>query len=217
MAKDRMDRKELRQPDEFMVVTGNAVEWARKNTSTVLAIAGGLAAVFLGAVFYNSYQAAQVRESNGDFASSLSTFASGEYDSAATQLAGVSQRWAETPVGPLAALLEANSQLRAGDADAALTTLGGLPSAGLPSYLAQQRELLWGAALEAQENWAEAASKYAGAAATGGPYTAEAMIGEARCRARTGDSAAARELYQKVVDEYPNRFDKQLLEAKAQA
>ena len=214
MAKDRMDRKELRQPDEFVTATTGALEWARKHANTVLAVAGGLLAILLGIGFYNSQQAARLHDSNSDLSSGLASFRSEDFAVASTQLDQVATQWKSEAVGPLAGVMAANSRLRAGDADGAIAALGALDDAGLPHYIRQQRALVWASALEAKGDWAAAAAKYAEAAAVEGPYSGEALVGEARSRARNGDTDAAAKLYRRIVEEYPDRPDSKLLSAK---
>ena len=218
MAKDRMDRKdrkELRQPDEFVTATAGAVEWAQKNSSTVMLIVGGLVAVFLGVGFYQSYEAAQLRDSNADLASALATYRGGEPQSAAVELSEVASKWPDTPVANLAAVLAAHSLLRAGDNDAAIAALSALDTEALPPYLRQQRDFAWASALASKKEWETAANKYAESAAIQGPYTGDSLVGQARALENAGMTERAKEIYQKVVSEYPDRIDKDLLATKA--
>ena len=218
MAKDRMDReerKQLRAPDEFVTRTTSLIEWVRDNSRTVAISLAGVMAVLLGIGFFNSHQNAQRREANADLAGGLDEFRGGEYAEAATHLEQVAGQWRDSTVAPLAAILAANSELRAGNAEAAIERLQSVDAGELPSYLRQQRDLAWGSALEAQKNWSGAAEKYAAAAAAAGPYRGESLIGEARVRAAAGEADRARELYQRVMVEFPDRMDKEFLAAKA--
>ncbi len=210
-----MDRKELRQPDQFITGTTSAVEWARKHGKTVAMGVGAAVAILLGIGFFNSYQAAQKRESNADLASALASFRAGDFEAAKTQLEAVSTQWSDLSIGPLAAVLAGSSALRSGDADEALEALGGVPTADLPPYLKQQRDFVLGAASEAKGDWAAAIEKYAAAAAADGPYTGDALVAQARSKAEAGDSGAAAIIYKKVLDEFPKRFDRDLISAQA--
>ncbi len=217
MSKDRMDReerKQLRGPDEFITTATSFVEWAKANSRTVITAAIGLAAVVIGVGAYNSYQAAQVREANADLASALDTYRGGEYAEAATALSDLAKRDGAA-VAPLAAIVAANSRLRAGDADAAISALAELDRDSLPPYLRQQAEIAWGNALEAKGDLAAAATKYASAASSAGPFTGDAMVAQARVSSKNGDEAAAALLYKKVLDEFPERSDRLLLEGRA--
>lgn len=216
MAKDRLDREErkaLRGPDEFVTTATNVFEWAQSNLRTVIAVAVGLVAVFLGIGLFTSYQSAQRREANADLAAGLDAFRGGDFDEAAAELETLAKR--DTGVAPLAAIVAANSQLRAGDADGAIASLQTVDLAQLPRYLRQQHELAWGNALEAKGDLAGAAAKYSAAANAEGPYTGEALVDEARVRNASGEAAAAEELYRKALDEFPERTDRQFLEAQA--
>ena len=218
MAKDRMDskhRKQLRRPDEFITTTRRIVEWTRQNSTTAIAVTGGAVALLLAIGFYGSFQDSQGRESNADLASGIATFSAGEFGRAAAQFAKATEQWSDTHVAGIARLLEADSKLRTGDAEGAIEALRGLDPAGLPFYLRQQSKFVWAGALEQQKKWSEAADRYAAAAASEGPYTGDALVGEARCRANAGEVERARELYRTVVEQYPDRYDKDQLAAKA--
>ncbi len=216
MSKSRMgrqERKELRGPDEFITTATSVVEWAKANSRMVVAAALGVATVVIAVGAYNSYQAAQVREANADLASALDAYRGGEYAEAATALSDLAKR-NTAAVAPLAAIVAANSRLRAGDADAAITALAALDRNSLPPYLRQQAEMAWGNALEAKGDLAAAATKYASAAASTGPYTGDAIVAQARISSKSGDEAAAASLYKKALDEFPKRSDRLLLEGR---
>ncbi len=216
MAKDRMDReerKQLRGPDEFVTTATSIVEWAQANLKTVIMVAAALVAVFLGVGVYNSYQNAQRREANADLAGGLDAFRGGDFTDASAALADVAKR-TESAVAPIAAVVAADSALRAGDPDTAIATLSGLQQSALPPYLRQQAQVTWGNSLEAKGDLEGAAAKYAAAAANVGPYTAEALIAQARIRTRNGDTAGAADIYQKVLDEFPDRNDRLFLESR---
>jgi tetratricopeptide (TPR) repeat protein len=213
MAKDRMDRKELKAPDEFITATTDAFTWAQKHLRTVLLGVGVAAALFLGAGFYYSHQAAQRRDANADLAAALATYRAGQFAEAAESFDRVADRWEGLSVAPLAAVLTANSRVRAGEAPAAIEILSEVPEDALPVDLRQQRAIAWATALEAEADWAAAATKYAEAAATGGPYTADAVVGEARVRARLGEKDRAAELYRKGLSDFPDRLNKAFIES----
>lgn len=213
MAKDRMDRKELRAPDEFIVATTGVVTWAQKNGRTVLAGVAVAVAVFFAVGIYLSSQAAQRRDANADLAAAMATYREGDFEAAAGSFDGVAERWRGTTVGPLAAILSANSQLRAGDTKAAIETLSGIDEKLLPAHLRQQRDMIWASALEASADWQQAAAKYAVAAGVQGPYSAEALVGEARTRARAGEGERANELYRRALNDFPTQINRSFIEA----
>jgi predicted negative regulator of RcsB-dependent stress response len=53
---DKLDRKQLKQPDEFQVVAGKALQWILKNQARVIAGVVAVAVIALGAWAYSSYR-----------------------------------------------------------------------------------------------------------------------------------------------------------------
>lgn len=215
-AKARLRRKDIKRPDEFLTLTNRALQWAGEHQQWVIWGGAGLVAILVTVGIASAYRAARVRDANADLSRALTKLDSNDYAAAANELIDLSSRWQGTDVAPVAALLGANAAVRAGDADKAIAALSGLQehAASLPSYLQQQLLVAWGAALEAKQQWLDAAAKYKDAAAVGGPYTGTAVLAEARSRERGGDSDRARELYRQAYDQFPDLPDRDLIGAK---
>lgn len=216
--KVRLRRKDLKQPDEFITLSRQALAWGREHRQLVTWGGAALVAVIAVVGITSAYRVARVRDANADLSRAMNALGSGQFAAAASELKGVSDRWAETSVAPLARLLAANAALRAGDADTAIAELTALePSApALPGYLQQQRLLALGSALEMKEQWLDAAAKYQAAVALTGPYTGEAVLGEARTRDRAGEGDRARELYRQAYDQFPDLPNRELIATKIQ-
>ena len=216
--KVRLRRKDIKQPDEFITLTGQALTWVRAHQQLVTWIGAALLAVLVAAGIATAYRGARVRDANADLARALNKLNGNDYTGAATELIDVSNRWEGTGVAPLAALLGASAAVRAGDADKAIAQLTQLQSnaATLPPYLQQQILFTWGAALESKQQWLEAAAKYKEAAALSGPYTGDAVLGEARTRELGGEGDRARELYRQAYDQFPDLPDRDLIASKIQ-
>lgn len=214
--KARMSRKDLKQPDEFITLSRQVLDWGRSHQQLV--IGAGIAVAALVAVLgiASAYRAAQRRDANADLARGLAKLSSSDFAAATTDLTAVSERWSGTRVGPIAALLAADAALREGQVDQALSLLGGLQSASgsLPSYLQQQILVVWGTALESKQQWAEAAAKYKDAAAIAGPYTGYAVVGQARTLEQAGDAEKARELYRQAYEQFPDIPGREMLATK---
>ena len=215
--KGRLTRKEIKQPDEFITLSGQALTWIRANQQLATII--GAAVVILIAVIGigGAYHTAQQRDANADLGRAMARYDASDYAAAAAQLEDVSTHWSGSQVAAIAGLLAANSALRAGEADKALTALNGVPTSGLPVFLQQQHAVTWGAALAAKEQWADAAAKYKEAAAISGPYTGDAIVGEARAQEKAGDAAKAKELYRQAYEQFPDMPGRELLAAKFQS
>ncbi|MGH7786055.1 MAG: tetratricopeptide repeat protein [Candidatus Binatia bacterium] len=216
--KNRQHRQDLKT-DKFLTLSTGAVAWGRQHQQW---LTWGVAALILavaGIGIASAYSGARARDANVDLARGMAKLEGGDFAAASTELADVSTRWTGTDVAPVAGLLAANAAIRAGEADRAIAELGKLQpgAAALPPFLQQQLVLAWGAALESKQQWLDAAAKYKDAAALTGPYTAEAILSEARTRAAGGEADRARELYRQAYDQFPELPDRDLIATKFQA
>ena len=145
-------------------------------------------------------------------------FQAARYAEAASQLAGVADRWQSTPIGHIASLYAAEAEAKANNVDAASTRLRDVVAAGQPpSYLQQQALVALGSVLERKGDVAAAAEQYAQAAAAEGPYTATALLGEARCREQAGEKDKARTLYERFAQEFSQAPEIEVVQAKITA
>jgi predicted negative regulator of RcsB-dependent stress response len=218
MARQRFRRKDLKRPDEFVTRGRAFIRWARENVQT-LSWAGGVFALAVVAVAgFFSLRSARTRQANEDLTQALEGFRSGRYAEAANQLAGVADRWQSTPIGRIASLYAAQAEVRADDADAASTRLRGVVGSGESApYLQQQAIVDLAFVLERKGDLAAAADQYAQAAGTSGPYTAMAILGEARCREQAGDKEKARTLYERFAQEFSQAPEIEVVQAKIAA
>ena len=215
--KARLRRKDIKQPDEFITLTGHGLTWARQHQQWVVGGGAALLAILLAIAIASAYRGSRERDANADLARALTKLGSNDA-AAATELIAVANRWEGTGVAPVAALLGANAAISAGDSDQAIGELTRLQgqTAALPSYLQQQLLLAWGSALEGKQQWLDAAAKYKEAAALSGPYTGDAVLGEARTRELGGEADRARELYRQAYDQFPDLPDRELVAIKLQ-
>jgi predicted negative regulator of RcsB-dependent stress response len=216
--KTRLSRKTIKQPDEFITFTNQALLWAREHQQLVTWVGAGVVAIMVALGVAVAYRGARDRDANADLARAMTKLDAKDYAGATSALTDVASRWEGTGVAPLAALLAANAAIDGGDADKAITQLASLQaqSATLPGYLQQQVLIAWGAALENKQQWLDAAEKYKAAGAVSGPYTVDAILGEARTRELGGQGDRARELYKQVFEQFPDLPDRQVYAAKAQ-
>lgn len=215
--KARLRRKDLKQPDEFITLTGQALAWGRQHQQLVIWGGAGVLALLVAVGIGTAYRGARERDANADLARALAKVGSDDAG-ASSDLIALSGRWEGTGVAPLAALLGADAAIRSGDADRAITELTRLhdQAAKLPPYVQQQILLSWASALEAKQQWLDAAAKYKDAAGLSGPYTGDAIVGEARTRELGGETDRARELYRQAYDQFPDLPDRELIAAKIQ-
>lgn len=211
----RIRRKDLKKPDQFVTTSGRFVTWVRANTGVAIAVGGGVVVLIAVAGIVTAFQSARRHDANGDLARAMATLRADNLDAAAGELDEVSRRWGGTSLADLAAVLAANTALRMGNVDTAITDVQSLGSAGdLPPYLRQQLLLVWGYALTRKEQWGEAAAKFAEAESLTGPYSAQAVLGQARAMEAAGDAEAARELYKKLYEQFPDAPGRDQVESK---
>jgi len=219
VAKTRIRRKDLKKPDEFVTATRRYLVWGTEHSQLVAMVGGGVLVLLIVLAVVAAFRTARLRDANGDLARAMATLRASNLGAAKTELEEVARRWQSTPVSSIAAVLAANTELRSGNADAAITAIGELlgPSHDLPPYLRQQLQVAWGAALAGKGAWKDAAEKYAAAASAEGPYTGDAILGEARARERAGEVDRAKELYRKLYEQFPDQPQRELVADKVPA
>jgi predicted negative regulator of RcsB-dependent stress response len=218
MARQRFRRKDLKRPDEFITLGRALFTWASGNVQTLSWGVGGFAIVVLLIAGFFSLRTARVRQANDDLNQALVAFHGGRYSEAATQLAGVADRWQSTPVGHIAALYAAHADVRAINLNAARMRLEAAVTTSEPApYLQQQALADLAFAKERAGDAAGASDLYAQAVALEGPYTALALLGEARCREQAGEKDKARTLYERFVREFSQAPEVEIVQPRIEA
>jgi outer membrane protein assembly factor BamD (BamD/ComL family) len=214
-AAPRIRRKDLRKPDQFVTQTAHVVAWVRANSTLAIAVGGGLVALLLAIAIIGAFRSARQRDANEDLGRAMATLRAENLAGAAGELSEVSRRWNGTMPAHLASMLAASTELRLGNVDKAIASLQELDaSKDLPPYLRQQLLLVWGYALAQKKSWPEALAKYESAEALGGPYTSQAVLGQARTKEASGDAEAAKSLYRKFYDQFPEAPGRDVVESK---
>ena len=215
----KIDRKALREPDEFQVLSGRATAWVRANRTAVAAGAGVLAVlvlVWLGVGWYRGRLAAAAAVR---FGAAHAELVAGRYAEAAESFAGLGRDYRATPFGRLAGLYRGHALAAQGDAAGAASAYAGyLEGSPGTEYLRQQALVGLGRAREAGGEAAQAREAFAQAADVPGPFRTEARLGLARLAEAAGDAGAAREIYAALLAEVPAGMPlRDFLESKAPA
>ena len=215
MARTRFRRKDLKRPDEFISRGHQLLRWGRENTRLLARVGGGVALVVLAVGGFFSVRAARLRQANEDLDRALGTFRAGNYSQAATQLSDVANRWGATTPGRVATLYAASADIQSNNFEtAALLLQDVLDARQWPSYLQQQALVNLAYALERKGDAAAAATRYDEATGVSGPYTPFALLGAARCREQLGDRDNARKAYERLVHEFPQAPEVDVVNAK---
>lgn len=214
----KIDRKSLRQPDEFQTITTQAATWARDNQRAVWAAGIALLAIAVLGLVFGWYRARQAEASAIRFQSAHSEFADGKFAEAADAFAGLGRDYGSTPFGRLAQLYRGHALLRANDAPGAATAYGEY-LAGSPAteYLRQEALAGLGAAREATGDTAGAVDAYTQAAAIEGPFRQDVRLAMARIAEASGKTDEAKQIYATLLREDPSPTLRALLESKIPA
>ena len=211
----KIRRKDLRKPDEFETLTGQALAWADEHRPVVwgllaialVALAGSLA---IGRWRTSRYDAAAVA-----FRSAQARFDEGKFQDAVGDFAYVAERYPRTPFGRLAGLYRAHALARQGDQAAAATAYAEyLASAGRVDYLRQEALMGLGRAKEATGDAAGALDAYTQAGALPGPYRDEARLAAARLEQAAGHADRAQAIYAGLLADAADPATKSFVAAK---
>jgi len=200
----KIDRKALRDPDEFHLLGARATAWAAANRQLLYAVAGTVAAVLLVALALSWYRDRQVAAAGVRFSLAHGEFAAGRLEEATTSFEALHRDYGGTPFGQLALLYRGHALSRRGDHAGAVAAYEAYLAARVPAdYLRQQALLGLGEASLASGDLARAREALGQAADIAGPFRTPARLALARLAESGGDSEKARELYAAVLSETP--------------
>jgi hypothetical protein len=210
-------RKDLRRPDEFVTGTAKALEYAQTHQRTVAWIGAVIVGLILLAVAFSSFRHQRWQQANANLARGMALFNENKLPEAIKAF----DEMASQPSNPenfveIARLYSAQAQLKQGEFARAVAAFDAAQG-GVDGFLEQRAVVNHAFALEGNQQFAEAAATFHNAARAGGPYTAVAVLGEARNWDRSGDAAKAKEAYQKYVSDYPDAPEKAVAEARLAA
>lgn len=212
----KIDRKSLRQPDEFQTLTTQAADWAQQHQSALIATAVALLVIALAAGGVAWWRARQAEAASIRFRAAHQAFEAARYPEAIASFASLGADYGSTPFGRLAALYRGHALARSGDAAGAATAYGEYLAAGPETeYLRQEALASLGRAREASGDAAAAREAFDEAAAMSGPFKIEAQLGQARLAEAAGDPERARTIYAAMLADAPAGPLRAFLEAKA--
>ena len=201
-ARKRILRKDIRQPDQFMVWTGWFLDLFKAYQREL--IVAGLAVVVVAAVvagwyYYRGYQRQLAFQ---QYNLGLREYQEGRFETALDSFRSLKER-GEAPYDTLANLYIANSHIALDQPEKAIETLGGSVSGGQDGLLSQVGLVTLGLAQEMTGSCEEAVESLDRALAHKGPLRQEAMLGKARCNTRLGKTTEAVEGYKAYLEEFP--------------
>jgi hypothetical protein len=195
----RIRRKDLRQPDEFIEVTGRAWQWLLANRRGVSILAGAALALLIGAVGVREFRDARARGAAETFRKAATLLAEGE-DAAAVQV--LEEVKPVGAYGALAELYRGYAALQANDpAKAGAVFVSVAERVELPAYLRQEALYNLAFAESLQGKNAEALERYRAAADLPGPFGVDALLNAGALSSAAGRVDVAREFYERAVSD----------------
>ncbi len=196
----KINRKDIRQPDEFESLATLSALWARRHQSLLAACVGAVVVVGVLALLVARSRAARTEAAAIDFRTAHTLFEARKFREAGDAFAALGQSAGSTAFGRLAGLYRGHALARQGDAAGAATAyteyLAKSPEA---SYLRQEALAGIGRAKESGGDAAGALDAYTQAAALDGPFKTDAMLAAARLQEASGQTEAARATYARLM------------------
>jgi predicted negative regulator of RcsB-dependent stress response len=199
----KLDRKELKQPDEFISFLDQAGDFITNNLARV--IIGAVAVVAVVVIFYafSFYQEHQRQVASSRFYDAITALDHQDYKTAAQDFDALATSNPHQSLGQLARLYLASTYTAENKDKQA--------RAELQSYLADSDQPLYrgmalmqlGAANENLGDFKAAHDAYAQAADIAGPDKARAQIGVARTLIKLGDTRGGIDAYRQFLTENP--------------
>ena len=217
-AAKKIRRKDLRQPDEFFTVTGEALDWAERNRSAIVIGAVVVVALFLIGWGIRWYVDAREARAARDFYAASELFKREQWDAARDSFKAINENLPSTEYGRLAPLYAGYAALRGDHAEEAAgffrAFLGSNPST---DALKQLAHLNLARALEASSDLEGARKELQAAVDIDGPARSDAAFELARAAEAGGDHDKALELYQKFLGDYPDSSERDLARSRVLA
>ena len=206
----RITKKQLKE-DKFITYSVKARDWVEENSKFVF---GGLVAVVVIVaalfIFMNSRKSAEAQASV-DLASAMRVYESKDYSNSVTLLTNIVNAGGGTKSGKLARFYLAQSLYNTQEYAAAQEHFRKFASSFRgDNYLRTAALAGEAACLEQQDQFSQAAAKFAGIAKKypDGPFVARYLLRAARCYTKAGNSEQAKLIYQQIIDEYPDSQEK---------
>ncbi len=214
-ATKRLRRKDLRQPDEFVTLTGQALDWARAHSQIVVVGGAVLAGVVILAGALSWYQQARAERAARAFYAASELFKRDQWEAAEKSYAELAEGLGSTAYGRLALVYAGRAALRAGRPAEAATYLRDYLRAPVDDLaLEQLARINLGGALEATGDHGGAREQLEAAIAIDGPARGEATLDLARIEEASGAKEKALELYQRYLADNPAAVARDLARAR---
>lgn len=214
-ATKRLRRKDLREPDEFMTLTGRAIDWSRDNVRVVVGVAGALGVLLVIAGIWGWVHQSREARSAREFYAAQELFKRGQWAPAEKGFDELADSLPGTSYGRLARLYAGRSALRDGRAAEAIVSLREFLSQPIDDPAVEQlAHMNLGIALASQSELDAAREQLTKAQDMDGPARGEATLALARVEEEAGRKDEALQLYQKYLNDDPEAVARDLARAR---
>lgn len=199
----RLTRKEIRQPDQFITLSRQLFDFFTEYKTDCIAAGVALAVIFFAVWGWGLYKSRQNRLAAQEFSTALALYHAGKQREALESLTRVAA-YGDPAYNRLGMLYQANIYVAMKDSVKAESVLTQLLNDEKKDPLIRQIAYLTLATNQERTGRCEGAiHNYAEAEALQGPFKEDALLGEARCSAQTGDLKEALRSYRQYLTSFP--------------
>lgn len=199
----RISRRDIKQPDQFMLTTGRFIELSRTYKRQLLIGGAAFCLVLAGVAGWELYANNREKQARILYNRALVAYEAGRYQDALTGFREVSG-YGSTPHQRLAGLYIGNAQLALGKSKEAIKSFKELSSRVPATSLTGQLALLTLALAQEADNACDAALDPLEQVISGsGPFRQEAFLAKARCSTRIGQVDNAIKTYREYLRLFP--------------
>ena len=200
----RITRKDIRQPDRFVVLIRRLAALAKENQTALVAGIAAFLFVVVALVGWSLYRGRQNRLAAEEYARAVDLYHEGKYKESLDALARL-EVYSSTYYSRMGLLYAANAQSALQNGNAAVESLRRLLDREKKDLLMRQTAYVsLGYAQEQRGQWADAAQSYAEADKIAGPLKSDASLGMARSYAQAGNTKEAIAAYKKFLADNPD-------------
>jgi predicted negative regulator of RcsB-dependent stress response len=200
----RITRKDIRQPDRFVVLIRRLAALAKENQTALIAGIAAFLFIVVALVGWSLYRGRQNRLAAEEYARAVDLYHEGKYKESLDAL-GRLEVYSSTYYSRMGLLYAANAQSALQNSNAAVESLRRLLDREKKDPLMRQTAYVsLGYAQEQRGQWADAAQSYAEAEKIAGPLKSDASLGMARSYAQAGNAKEAIAAYKKFVADNPD-------------
>jgi predicted negative regulator of RcsB-dependent stress response len=200
----RITRKDIRQPDRFVVLIRRFVAFAKANQTALIAGVAASVLIVVALVGWSLYRGRQNRLAAEEYARAVDLYHQGKYKESLDALARL-EVYSSTYYSRMGLLYAANAQTALQNSSAAVESLTRLLDREKKDPLLRQTAYVsLGYTQEQRAQWADAAQSYAEAEKIAGPLKSDATLAKARSYTQAGNAKEAIAAYKKFLADNPD-------------